>query len=84
MLINQENVSRTKEKHVFFHLQVQCGVIPIPKSTTKERIQQNINIFDFKLTDVELNVLDQFHTGHRVALLPLVKHAKEYPFNIEF
>ncbi|KAJ6646473.1 Aldo-keto reductase family 1 member B10 [Pseudolycoriella hygida] len=63
---------------------IQCGSIPIPKSQTKERIQQNIDVFDFELNSDEMSVLDQFNTGHRIALLPALKHSKYYPFNIEF
>ncbi|KAJ6641750.1 Aldo-keto reductase family 1 member C23-like protein [Pseudolycoriella hygida] len=38
----------------------QCGAIPIPRSQSKERIQENISIFDFELTPAEMTVLDQF------------------------
>lgn len=69
---------------VFLSFQIQCGSIPIPKSQTKERIQQNIDVFDFQLTPVEMKVLEKFSTGHRIALLPMLKHSKYYPFNIEF
>lgn len=34
---------------------IQRGVIIIPKSTHKERMQENLNIFDFELTDDEMN-----------------------------
>jgi diketogulonate reductase-like aldo/keto reductase len=33
---------------------VQRGVVVIPKSTHKERIMENINIFDFELTDKDM------------------------------
>ena len=32
----------------------QCGIIAIPKSTHKERMEQNINIFDYSLTSNEM------------------------------
>jgi len=32
----------------------QCGIIAIPKSTHKERMEQNFNIFDFSLTSNEM------------------------------
>ncbi len=32
----------------------QCGIVAIPKSSHKERMAQNINIFDFKLTMEEM------------------------------
>ena len=32
----------------------QCGIVAIPKSSHKERIEQNFNIFDFSLTSNEM------------------------------
>ena len=32
----------------------QCGIVAIPKSTHKERMEQNFNIFDFSLTSNEM------------------------------
>lgn len=63
---------------------IQYGSVAVPKSQTKERIQQNIDVFDFELTPDEMQILDGFNTGHRIALLPALKHSKYYPFNIEF
>ncbi len=41
----------------------QEGIIVIPKSVKKERMEQNINIFDFKLTDAELDEIRVLDTG---------------------
>ena len=41
----------------------QDGIIVIPKSVKKERMEQNINIFDFKLTDAELDEIRALDTG---------------------
>ena len=37
------------------------GMIPIPKSTNASRLQSNINIFDFMLTEEEMNKLFSFN-----------------------
>jgi diketogulonate reductase-like aldo/keto reductase len=37
--------------------QIQRGVVAIPKSTKKERIKENIEVFDFSLTDEEMKTL---------------------------
>lgn len=65
-------------------LQVQLGTIPIPKSQTKERIQENIDIFDFELNEEEMGVLAKFNNGTRLGHESSHSHAKEFPFNIEF
>ncbi|KAJ6635249.1 1,5-anhydro-D-fructose reductase, partial [Pseudolycoriella hygida] len=66
----------------------QLGVVLIPKSSDKQRMQENINIFNFELNEEEVAVLETFDTGKRT--LPLnfkeVKsfNHKYYPNNIEF
>lgn len=43
---------------------VQEGIVVIPKSVKKERMEQNINIFDFKLTDDEIERIRSLDLGH--------------------
>jgi 2,5-diketo-D-gluconate reductase A len=33
---------------------IQQGIVPIPKSANPERLRQNLEVFDFELTDEEL------------------------------
>ena len=43
---------------------IQRGVIIIPKSTHKERMQENLNIFDFELTSDEMSRIAALDLGH--------------------
>ena len=43
---------------VLLRHQVQQGIVVIPKSAKKSRIQQNFDVFDFTLTDQEMKDLD--------------------------
>ncbi|KAI5634221.1 aldo/keto reductase family domain-containing protein [Phthorimaea operculella] len=56
---------------------VDRDLIPIPKSANKERIAQNIDIFDFKLTDEEIATISAFNKNIRV-IEP--KNWKDYPY----
>lgn len=42
---------------------VQSGVVVIPKSTHKERMEENFNIFDFKLTEQEMAEVEALDGG---------------------
>ena len=44
------------------------GFISLPKSTKKERIEENANIFDFSFAQVDLDKLDNIQELHRVTV----------------
>jgi 2,5-diketo-D-gluconate reductase A len=46
-----------------WHLQL--GNVVIPKSVTPERIEQNFDVFDFELSDDELEAIDALDAGRR-------------------
>ncbi len=43
---------------------IQRGVVVIPKSVRKERMEQNIDIFDFALSDEDMQAIRQLDLGH--------------------
>ncbi len=43
---------------------IQRGVVIIPKSTHKERMQENLNIFDFELNEQEMEQIAALDLGH--------------------
>ncbi|MDE6833145.1 MAG: aldo/keto reductase [Ruminococcus sp.] len=57
---------------------VQRGVIVIPKSVHKERIEENINIFDFTLTDEEMQKISTLDTGHTEIINHYDWHISEF------
>lgn len=58
----------------------QRGLVPIPKSVTKKRIEQNIDIFDFQLTFEEMCQIDAFNKDIRVIDIPDWQNHPDYPF----
>jgi len=46
-------------------------VVSIPKSVHRERIEENIDIFDFELTDDEMARIDALDSGKRFFNVPL-------------
>lgn len=49
---------------------LQRGIIVIPKSTHKERMEQNLQLFDFTLTEEEMAEVLKLDTGHRTPDTP--------------
>lgn len=72
--------------HVLIKFQLQRGLVVIPKSTTKSRIQSNINVFDFTLADEDLKALSSLSMGPEGRLVALkdIKDHKYYPFSAEY
>ena len=54
--------SKTSAQVLLRH-QMQNGIVVIPKSTKKGRIQQNFDVFDFSLTIQEMKELDNQDKG---------------------
>ena len=65
-LLENENVLKIAKKYnktgaqVVLRWHIEKGYIPLVKSVKPERIKENISIFDFKLSDDDIKVLDSF------------------------
>lgn len=89
-LLEDPKVKKIAQKYskspaqVILRYLIQNGTVPIPKSVSKQRIVENIQIFDFELTSADMNVIDTFDCNGR--LIPQLdgKDHPEYPFNIDF
>nr|CAD7440151.1 unnamed protein product [Timema bartmani] len=57
-----ERLSRTPAQVLLRHT-VQRGIAVIPKSTNKDRIQQNFKVLDFTLSDEDVSKLDALDQG---------------------
>ncbi|WP_300690252.1 aldo/keto reductase [Chryseobacterium sp.] len=55
---------------VILRWHLQEGFVVIPKSVTPSRIEENFNVFDFKLTEDEMNTVRSLDTGKRLFFDP--------------
>ena len=68
-LFTNETLSSIGEKYgksaaqVNLRFLIQSGVIVIPKSTHKERMEENLNLFDFSLTQKEMEKIEALDMG---------------------
>lgn len=60
------NAHGKEPAQVVLRWHIQSGLIVIPKSVTPERIQSNINIFNFELSDDEMQRIDALNQNRRV------------------
>ena len=66
--LNSETLLRIAAVHdkstaqVILRWNIQLGIIPLPKSGNPERIQENIDIFDFELTPEEMTSINLLNT----------------------
>jgi len=78
-----DKYNKTAAQVVFRYL-IDIGTVPIPKSVNNKRIEENIDVFDFKLTADEIKLMDTFNTNERVISYLESKHDKYWPFGIEY
>lgn len=78
------------EKHnkspgqILIRYQIQIGNVVIPKSVTKERIVNNFDVFNFKLTEDDIKDIEGFGYTERVCKMTQSKDHPEFPFKGEF
>lgn len=69
--LTEEPVVAAAERHgktsaqAILRWHLQLGNVVIPKSVTPERVRENIEIFDFDLSDEEMAAIGGVHTGDR-------------------
>jgi len=79
---------------VLLRFQIERGVAVIPKSVSPERIKQNMQLFDFKLTKEDVDIIRSFNRNYRGGV-PSVKNERgevvprdgahpEFPFHEPF
>ncbi|GEN82387.1 glyoxal reductase [Sporosarcina luteola] len=71
-LLSNEVIKEIADKHnksvaqTILRWDLQQGVVVIPKSTKEHRIVENADIFDFELTEEEMQIIDGLNQDYRV------------------
>nr|XP_012416967.1 PREDICTED: uncharacterized protein LOC101372660 [Odobenus rosmarus divergens] len=89
-LLDDPVIQRVAQKYnkspaqILLRFQIQRNVIVIPKSVTPKRILENIQVFDFELSEQDMNDILGLDRNFRMCRLPIAEHHKDYPFNIDY
>ncbi|CAG9789202.1 unnamed protein product [Diatraea saccharalis] len=92
-LLCLKEVNDIAEKHgktpaqVLLHFLVQQKVVVIPKSTSENRLKENMDIYDFELSPPEMNTLKKLDKGEDGRIFNFlfwkgVERHPEYPFKL--
>jgi 2,5-diketo-D-gluconate reductase A len=71
-LLDDETIAAIAEKHgktpaqAILRWHLQLGNVVFPKSVTPERIRENIELFDFELSDAEIAEFERLDRGERI------------------
>ncbi|XP_013174394.1 PREDICTED: aldose reductase-like [Papilio xuthus] len=88
-LMEDERLKVVAAKHnktvaqVLIRYAIERGMIVIPKSVTRSRIEQNFQVFDFQLSADELQAVAALECNGRLCSMGDVHHP-DYPFHDEF
>lgn len=83
VLAMREKYNKTAAQIVLRYL-LDLGITIVPKSTRKERMIENLDVFDFELEKVDVEYLDSLDRSARICGFTDFKDHKYYPFNIEY
>ncbi|XP_074101240.1 aldo-keto reductase 1B-like [Cotesia typhae] len=69
---------------VVIRYQIDRGHVVIPKTTSKSRLVENLNVFDVKLSNEDMTIIDNFECNGRYGILSRWSSCPNYSFNIPF
>lgn len=70
VLINIANKYNKTVSQVIMRWNIDTGCIPIPASVSEQHIKENIDVFDFELTNEDISAINRMEIGKRIRYNP--------------
>lgn len=68
LMLNLSEKYQKSVAQIILRWHIQRGVIPIPKSSNKNRIKENLNIFDFEVSNKDMKSIDILNKGNNASI----------------
>ncbi|CAH1101257.1 unnamed protein product [Psylliodes chrysocephalus] len=83
-----QNIAKKHNKspgQILLRFLIEKNIVPIPKSVTPKRIEENLNVFDFSLDEEDLEQLEGLEKGEEARIcdfkfFPPLRESPEFPF----
>ncbi|XP_077196820.1 aldo-keto reductase family 1 member B1-like [Paroedura picta] len=89
-LLEDPTVKKIADKYnktsaqVLLRFHIERNVPVIPKTDKPHRLKENLQVFDFKLSDEDMKALLSLNKHMRVYSMPPCDRHKEYPFHVDY
>ena len=68
LMLNLSEKYQKSVAQVILRWHIQRGVIPIPKSSNKTRIKENLNVFDFEISNEDMKSIYMLNEGNNASI----------------
>ncbi|XP_017570877.1 aldo-keto reductase family 1 member B1-like [Pygocentrus nattereri] len=69
---------------ILIRFHIERNVAVIPKSVNPERMKENFQVFDFKLSKEDMNTIMSFNRNWRICSMEWASNHKDFPLNTEY
>ena len=78
LIVSLSNKYKKKTSQVMLRFMIQKGIVVIPRSKNKEHIEENIDVFDFKISDEDMLKIENIDKRKQLSNWPTIMKCETY------